>query len=139
MTKISSIEAFQDNKSVSVKPIINKDEIKKKVCTECKFRGHLASDCWGKCQHCGRYGHKSQVCRTRPKQDQTVPIKKASDNRKKQKFKKKKGKKENAKRVAELVQALTLNPPVISSEDETSSSDSETSSPNLAVMRVQEQ
>ena len=35
MTKISSIEAFPDNKSVSVKPIINKDEIKKKVCTEC--------------------------------------------------------------------------------------------------------
>ena len=40
--------------------------------------------------------------------------------------------------MAELVQAMTLNSPVISSEDETSSSDSETSSPNLAVMRVQE-
>ena len=40
--------------------------------------------------------------------------------------------------MAELVQAITLNSPVISSEDETSSSDSETSSPNLAVMRVQE-
>ena len=103
------------------------------------MRGHLASDCWGKCQHCGRYGHKSQVCRTRPQQDQPEPIKKASDDKKKRKFKKKKGKKENAKRVAELVQALTLNSPVNSSEDETSSSDSETSSPNLAVMRVQEQ
>merc|ERR1712030_18334 len=67
------------------------------------------------------------------------PIKKTSDDKKKRKFKKKKGKKENAKRVAELVQALTLNPPVISSEDETSSSDSETSYPSLAVMRVQEQ
>ena len=41
--------------------------------------------------------------------------------------------------MAELVQALTLNPPVISSEDETSSSDSESSSPHQAVMRVQEQ
>ena len=97
MARISSIEAFPDNKSVSVKPIINKDENKKKVCTECKFRGHLASDCWGKCQHCGRYGHKSQVCRTRPQQDQPEPIKKASDDKKKGKFKKKKGKEENAK------------------------------------------
>ena len=41
--------------------------------------------------------------------------------------------------MAELVQALTLNTPVISSEDETSSSDSDSSSPNQAVMRVQEQ
>ena len=64
--------------------------------------------------------------------------KKASDDRKKQKIKKKKVKKENAKRVAELVQAMTLNSPVTSSEDETSSSDSKTSFPNLAVMRVQE-
>merc|ERR1711936_443225 len=141
MTKISSIEAFPDNKSVSVKPIINKDEIKKKVCTECKFKGHLASDCWGKCQHCGRYSHKSQVCRTRPQQ-QSEPVKKTSDDKKKRKFKKKKVKKENAKRVAELqdiVQSLTLNTPVISSGDETSSSDSESSSQSQAVMRVQVQ
>merc|ERR1712208_248524 len=140
MTKISSIEAFPDNKSVSVKPTINKDEIKKKVCTECKFKGHLASDFWGKCQHCGRYGHKSQVCRTKPQQ-QSEPVKKTSDDKKKRKFKKKKVKKENAKRVAELqeiVQTLTLNTPAISSEDETSSSDSESSS-SQAVMRVQVQ
>ena len=38
-----------------------------------------------------------------------------------------------------MVQALQLNPPVISSEDETSSSESESSSPRQAVMRVQEQ
>merc|ERR1712105_440790 len=68
MTKISSFEAFPDNKSISVKPIINKPEIKNKVCTKCKFRGHLAPDCWGKCSHCGRYGHKSQMCRTKPQQ-----------------------------------------------------------------------
>merc|ERR1711895_280728 len=136
---ISSIEAFPDNKSVSVKPIINKDEIKKKVCTECKFKGHLAPDCWGKCQHCGRYGNKSQVCRTRPQQTQPEPVKKTSDDKKKRKFKKKKVKKENAKRMAELqefVQTLTLNAPAISSEDDTSSSDSESSS-GQAVRRVQ--
>merc|ERR1711936_581312 len=131
MTKISSIEAFPDNKSISVKPIINKPEIKNKVCTECKFRGHLAPDCWGKCSHCGRYGHKPQ--------QQPEPVKKTSDDKKKRRFKKKKIKKENAKRVAELqefVQTLTLNSPAISSEDDTSSSDSESSS-GQAVRRVQ--
>ena len=135
---MSSIEAFPDNKSVSVKPVINRDENKKKICTECKFRGHLPSDCWGKCQHCGRYGHKSQVCRTKAKQDQIETLKKAAEERKKQKSKKKNGKKENAKRVAELVQALKIDSPDTSSGDETSSdsSDSEASSPHRAVKRV---
>ena len=41
--------------------------------------------------------------------------------------------------MAELVQAMTIKSPVTSSEEETSSSsDSETSSPNMAVKRVQE-
>merc|ERR1712030_76292 len=99
-------------------------------CTQCKFRGHLAPDCWGKCSHCGRYGHKSQMCRTKPQQ-QPEPVKKTSDDKKKRKFKKKKIKKENAKKVAELqefVQTLTLNSPAISREDDSSSSDSESSS-----------
>merc|ERR1712002_1016230 len=137
MNKISSIEAFPDNKPVSVKPIINNPEAKKKVCTSCKFRGHLAPDCWGKCEHCGRFGHKSQVCRSKPQQPE--PVKKTSDDKKKRKFKKKKMKKENAKRVAELkefVQTLTLNSPAISSEDDSSSSGSESSSIE-AVRRVQ--
>ena len=97
MARISAIEAFPDNKLVFAKPVIDREENGRKICTECKFKGHLASECWGKCQHCGRYGHRSQVCRTRPKQDQTETLKKASDDRKKQKIKKKKRKKENAK------------------------------------------
>merc|ERR1712082_72048 len=130
MSKITAIEAFPDNKPpVSVKPVINNPEFKKKICTTCKFRGHLASECWGKCEHCGRFGHKSQVCRSKPQQPELV--KKTSDD------KKKKTKKENAKRVAELqefVETLTINSPIISSEDESSDSDS-SSSP--AVNRVQ--
>ena len=65
-------------------------------------------------------------------------MKKTLDDKKKHKFKKKKTKKENTKRVAELqefVQTLTLNLPLISSEDD-SSSDSDSSS-SLAVNRVQ--
>ena len=55
-------------------------------------------------------------------------------------MKKKNGKKENAKRVAELVQAMKTNSPDTSSEDVTlsDSSDSEASSPNMAVKRVPE-
>merc|ERR1711947_32728 len=85
------------------------------------------------------YGHKSKVCRTRPQQAQPEPVKKTSDDKKKCRFKKKKVKKKNTKRVAELqefVQTLTLNSPAISSEDDTSSSDSESSS-GQAVRRVQ--
>merc|ERR1712237_307701 len=89
MTKISSIEAFPDNKSISVKPIISKPEIKNKVCNECKFRGHLAPDCWGKCSHCGRYGHKSQMWRTKPQQ-QPEPVKKTSDDKRSEDLRKRK-------------------------------------------------
>merc|ERR1712215_225350 len=137
MTKISSIEAFPYNKpSVSVKPIINKPEIKKKICTTCKFRGHLAPDCWGKCEFCGRFSHKSQVCHSKPQQPE--PVKKTSKDKNKPKYKKKKTtKKENAKRVAELkefVETLSLNSPIINSEDESSDSDSSSS---VSVNRVQ--
>jgi len=136
MTKISSIEAFPDNKPpISVKPVINNPEIKKKICTSCKFRGHLAPECWGRCEHCGRFGHKSQVCHSKP---QPEPVKKTDGKKSKGKPKKKKStKKENAKRVAELkelVETLTLNSPNIS-ESETSDSDS--SSSREAVNRVQ--
>merc|ERR1712208_139348 len=121
---------------VSVKPIINKPEIKKKICTTCKYRGHLAPDCWGKCEYCGRFGHKSQVCHSKPQQSE--PVKKTSKDKNKPKYKKKKTtKKENAKRVAELkefIETLSLNSPIISSEDESSDSDSSSS---LSVNRVQ--
>ena len=82
MTKISAIEAFPDNKPpVSVKPIINNPEFKKKICTSCKLRGHLAPECWGKCEHCGRFGHKSQVCRSKPQQSE--PVKKTDGKKSK--------------------------------------------------------
>jgi len=88
---------------------------------------------------CGKYGHKSHLCRHKPPQEESEPAKKASDGGKiKQKFKKKKGKKEKAKRVAELIKSLTLHTPVNSSEEETSSSDSDNSPSSLAVMRMQE-
>ena len=142
VTKIAAIEAFPDNKVVFVKSAMDREDgiPGRKVCTDCKFKGHTAAECWGKCQHCGKYGHKSQVCRTKAKQDQIETLKKAAEEIKKQKLKKKNGKKENAKRVAELVQAMKIDSPDTSSGDETSSdsSDSEASSPNMAVKTVQE-
>merc|ERR1712105_168026 len=101
MARIQAIEAFLDNKSTSDKPINLRDEDRvRKSCTACKFKGHLVSECWGKCKCCGKYGHKSHLCRHKPPQEESEPAKKASDGGKiKQKFKKKKGKKEKAKRV----------------------------------------
>ena len=117
MARIQAIEAFPDNESTSVKPINLRDEDRiRKSCTACKFKGHLVSECWGKCKFCGKYGHKSHLCRHKPPQEESEPAKKASDGGKiKQKFKKKKGEKEKAKRVAKLVEALTLHTPVNSS------------------------
>ena len=90
------IYIFPDNKSTSVKPINLRDEDRvRKSCTACKFKGHLVSECWGKCKFCGKYGHKSHLCRHKPPQEDSEPAKKASDGGKvKPKGKKKKGKKE---------------------------------------------
>ena len=79
--------------------------------------------------HCARFGHKSQVCRSRP---QPEPVKKTDGK----KSKGKKKNKEKAKRIAELtelVENLRQNSPDIS-ETESSESDSNISE---AVNRVQ--
>ena len=133
MSKITAIEAFPEHKPpISVKPVINNPEFKKKICTSCKRRGHLAPECWGKCEHCGLFGHKTQVCRSKP---QPEPVKK-TDGKKWKGKKKKFTNKEKAKRIAELtelVETLKQNSPDIS-ESESSESDSYISE---AVNRVQ--
>merc|ERR1711984_30475 len=101
MARIQAIGAFLDNKSTSVKPIKLRDEDRVwRSCTACKFKGHLASECWGKCKFCGKYGHKSHLCRHKPQED-SEPAKKASDGNKngKPKGKKNRGRKEKAKGV----------------------------------------
>ena len=93
---------------------------------------------WGMCQHCGKYGHKSNLCRHKPDQPESEPAKNASVvGKSKSKGKKKKGRKEKAKKVAELVEALSLHSPV-SSDEETSSSDDDNSPQRQDVRRVQE-
>merc|ERR1712105_55204 len=107
------------------KPVINKPEFKKKNCTNCKLKGHLAPECWGKCVHCARFGHKSQVCRSRP---QPEPVKKTDGK----KSKGKKKNKEKAKRIAELTELIQNSPDI--SESDSSESDSNISE---GVNRVQ--
>merc|ERR1711895_61899 len=34
-----------------------------KICTDCKRKGHLKVDFWGKCSWCGRFGHKAKICK----------------------------------------------------------------------------
>merc|ERR1712055_994301 len=130
MSKITAIEAFPEHRPpTSVKPINNNPEVPRKICTNCKLKGHLAPECWSKCVHCDRFGHKSQVCRSKP---QPEPVKKTDGK----KSKGKKKNKEKAKRIAELtelVETLRQNSPDIS-ESESSESDS---SSREAVNRVQ--
>ena len=102
--------------------------------------GHSTAECWGKCKHCGRYGHRSEMCRTTIKSDQAEALKKAAaaDARKKAKGKKKK---KNAKKVVEeLIETLNISLPDTSNEYETSSSDSsgDEGSPGPSVKKVQE-
>ena len=86
----------------------------------------------GQSKHCGRFGHKSQVCRSKP---QPEPVKK-TDGKKSKGKKKKSTNKEKAKKIAELtelVETLKQNSPDIS-DSESSESDSYISE---AVNRVQ--
>merc|ERR1711888_224650 len=101
MARIQAIEAFTDDKSTSVNPINLRDDDKiRKSCTACKFKGHLVTECWGKCQHCGKYGHKLNLCRHKPDLTEPEPAKKVfGDGKSKSKGKKKKAKKEKAQKV----------------------------------------
>ena len=91
MEKIAEIESFPDGKHAFVKTTREEGIPERKVCKDFKFKGHTTAECWGKCQHCGRYGHRSQMCRTKIKLDQAEALKKAAaaDARKKTKGKKK--------------------------------------------------
>merc|ERR1712055_41947 len=124
MTKITAIEAYPERRTpaFSAKPIISNPDIPRKICTNCKLKGHLAPECWGRCSHCSRFGHKSQVCCSRPQIQPTEPVvKKNEGTRRKSKNKKKKAK--TIKELTELVETLKLNSPNIS-ESEASESDS---------------
>merc|ERR1712002_367683 len=49
MNKITAIEAFPERRTpvFSAKPVISNTDIPRKICTNCKLKGHLAPDCWG--------------------------------------------------------------------------------------------
>ena len=100
----------------------------------------MSKDCWGKCQHCGRFGHKSNLCRNKKIDEDTESAKRASEGKKggKRKGKKKKGEKEEAKRAVELIENLTLDSPANSSDEETSE-DSDAASQISQVRRIQDQ
>ena len=98
ITKLQSIEAYPD-KEIAVKPVVIRE-----ACGTCNYKGHTPKDCWGKCQYCSRYGHKSQLCRNKKTNEEIEIAKRAKENKKKDKKKKKK--KEEANKAVELVYVL---------------------------------
>merc|ERR1712208_100881 len=60
MNKITAIEAFPERRTpgFSAKPVISNPDIPRKICTNCKLKGHLAPECWGRWTHCSHFGHK---------------------------------------------------------------------------------
>ena len=66
MEKIAEIESFPDGKSSFAKTVRTEEGlVYKKVCRVCKRTGHSTAECWGKCKHCSRYGHRYELCRTK--------------------------------------------------------------------------
>merc|ERR1712215_286427 len=81
MEKLGEIDAFpKDGRGRNAHAKAVKEEYNTpegKVYTDCKRRGHLKVDCWGKCSFCGRFGHRAEVCKDRLKSDQKDSLKKA--------------------------------------------------------------
>ena len=66
----------------------------------CHFKCHVVKDCWGKCQHCGKYGHKSHLCRNKKTDEEIESAKRAKEGKNGEgKDKKKKKKKEDEKEL----------------------------------------
>merc|ERR1711888_32826 len=84
------------------------------------------SECWGRCSHCKRFGHKSEVCRTKPSE----PVVKKNEGARRKTRNKKKAK--TIKDLADLVETFRIN------SQDISESESESDSPDTQhVNRVQ--
>ena len=93
------IEAYPD-KEIAIKPVIVRE-----TCGTCNYKGHATKDCWGRCQHCQKFGHKSHLCRNKKTDEEIEIAKRAKEGKNgEKKDKKKKKKREEAKRAVELVE-----------------------------------
>merc|ERR1711895_4266 len=116
--------------SFSAKPIITNTETPRKTCTACKRQGHLISECWGRCSHCKRFGHKSEVFRAKPQIQASEPVVKKNEGTRKKTKGKKKAK--TIKEISDLFESLRTHSQDISKES--FESDSQTTQ---SVNRVQ--
>merc|ERR1711895_362698 len=87
---------------------VKQDDISppEKTCTDCRRKGHLKQDCWGKCAWCGRYGHKTDLCRDKVTDPQKQTTKKAQDKKNRKKEKGKKKVKTHAKKIQQYQQRI---------------------------------
>ena len=94
-----------------------------RYCETCKGKSHNTSDCWGKCEICGKFGHKTEICRYNPANLQ--------NNAKVAKKKKKKNKKQGKSAVEKPQETETADGEESESEDE-----SEEDSPRYQSQRA---
>merc|ERR1711891_12921 len=107
-----------------------------KTCTDCKRKGHLKVDCWGRCAWCGRYGHKAEICREKIKDNQNQTTKKAQDKKNKKKEKiKKKVKAKKIQQYEHRIESLRNELPD-SSEDEVDTSEESSGPDDESPVRI---
>merc|ERR1712215_611434 len=133
MDKLGEIESFPSGGKKEYAKIVKQDDISspEKTCTDCRRKGHLKADCWGKCAWCGRYGHKTDLCRDKVTETQKQTTKKAQDKKNKKKEKGKKKVKTQAKKIQQYQQRIEdlRNELPESSDDEVDTSE-ESSDPD---------
>merc|ERR1711895_119796 len=103
---------------------VKQDDISppEKTCTDCRRKGHLKQDCWGKCAWCGRYGHKTDLCRDKVTDPQKQTTKKAQEKKKV---------KTHAKKIQQYQQRIEdLRNELPESSDEEVDTSEESSGPN---------
>ena len=104
-----------------------------RYCETCKRTTRNTVDCWGKYTFCGRFGHKSDICRNNPKNQTETE---GSSNRtltNTAKVAKKKKKKKFKKETGKTALEKTVETKVSTEEESESEEDSEEDSPKQPI------
>ena len=99
----------------------SQEKVTAKQCSKCNCNGHSKEECWGVCKWCKKSNHPSDICYSKPKDEETVE--KVNKTHKKKNKKKKKA----AKKAAM---------PALAEEEETDDDDSDSEEPSPVKQQV---